>query len=84
MGLPFEDIALTFVPSLGVRGAVHLLEVFGSAEAIYAASEQELMERAELREDLARAIVRRVGFAEAERELAHCRFCRYSQDVALW
>lgn len=73
MGLPFEDIALTFVPSLGVRGAVHLLEVFGSAEAIYAASEQELMERAELREDLARAIVRRAGFAEAERELAHCR-----------
>ena len=73
MALPFEDMALTFVPSLGQRGVVHLLEVFHSAEAVYAASEEELVERAELRRDIARAIVHRAGFAEAEREIAFCR-----------
>lgn len=72
MALPFEDIALTFVPSLGQRGVAHLLDTFHSAEAVYAASEQELVERAELRADIARAIVRRAGFGEAERELAFC------------
>lgn len=72
MARPLEDIALTFVPSLGQRGVVHLLELFGSAKAVYAASEQELVERAELRADIARAISRRAGFGEAERELEFC------------
>lgn len=72
MRLPLEDIALTFVPSLGQRGAVHLLELFGSARAIYDASEQELMERAELRADIARAISHKAGWGEAERELEFC------------
>ena len=67
-----EDIALTFVPQLGVRGVVHLLEVFGSAEAVFAASADELRERGALREDIARNIVARRGFAEAERELEYC------------
>ena len=51
-----EDMALTFVPKLGVRGAVHLLRCFGSAAAIYSASEDELRSRAELRADIARDI----------------------------
>ncbi len=68
-----EDIALTFVPQLGVRGVVHLLECFGSAEAIFAASVDELRGRAMLREDVARNIVAHKGFAEAERELEYCR-----------
>ncbi len=68
-----EDIALTFVPQLGVRGVVHLLECFGSAEAIFSAPMSELRERASLREDVARNIVEHKGFAEAERELAYCR-----------
>ncbi|MBR5454472.1 MAG: DNA-processing protein DprA [Rikenellaceae bacterium] len=67
-----ESIALSFVPGLGARGAVHLLECFGSAEAVYAASEQEIIERADLRQDIARAIVQRRGFSEAEREIAYC------------
>lgn len=67
-----ESIALSFVPKLGTRGAVHLVECFGSAEAVYAASEEELIARADLREDIARAIVRRAGMSEAERELAYC------------
>lgn len=67
-----ESIALSFVPKLGARGAVHLVECFGSAEAVYAASEDELIQRADLRSDVAREIVRRKGFSEAERELAYC------------
>lgn len=68
-----EDIALTFIPRLGVRGTVHLLEVFGSARAIFAADEATLCGRAALREDIARRIVAKEGFREAERELAYCR-----------
>ncbi len=71
-----EDIALTFVPQLGVRGVVHLLECFGSAEAIFSASMSELRERASMREDVARNIVEHKGFSEAERELAYC--CRHN------
>lgn len=67
-----EDIALTFVPQLGVRGIVHLLECFGSAEAIFSASLAELRERGSLREDVARNVVAHKGFAEAERELEYC------------
>lgn len=70
--MPIKDIALRFVPGLGTRGAAHLLECFGSAEAIYAASARELISRAELREDVARAIVAGAGIKEAEREAKHC------------
>ena len=42
-----EDIALTLIPGIGVKGVVHLLEVFGSAERVFAASEEELAGRAE-------------------------------------
>lgn len=68
-----EDIALQFTPGIGVKGAVHLLECFGSAERIFAATEEELTVRAELRPDLARQIVRRAGFSSAEKELKYCR-----------
>ncbi len=71
--MTIEDLALTFVPHLGVRGTVHLLEEYGSAGRIFAASENDLAERAHLRQDIARSIVRRAGFAEAERELKYCR-----------
>lgn len=71
--MTIEDLALTFVPHLGVRGTVHLLETYGSAERIFAASEDDLSERAQLRRDIARSIVRRAGFAEAEREMEYCR-----------
>ncbi len=67
-----EDIALTFVPQLGVRGVAHLLDIYGSAAEIFAASEADLAERAELRPDIARSIVRKAGFAEAEREMRYC------------
>lgn len=54
--MAIDDIALTLVPGLGVKGVVHLLEVFGTAQAIFAASADELSGRAELRPDIARSI----------------------------
>ena len=60
-------------PGIGVKSAVHLLECFGSAARIFAATEEELTGRAALRPEAARQIVRRKGFPAAERELEHCR-----------
>ena len=71
--MTIEDVALTMTPGIGVKGAVHLLETFGDARRIFAASAGELVAEAALRADLAQNIVRRKGFAEAEKELAHCR-----------
>lgn len=71
--MTIEDIALQMIPGIGIKGAVHLLEEFGSARRIFEAPTAELTERAQLRPDLAKLIVRRIGFAAAEKELAHCR-----------
>lgn len=68
-----EDIALTMVRGLGVKGVVHLLECFGSAERIFAQPLDGLVSHAELREDVARRIVSRESLAAAEREAAYCR-----------
>lgn len=71
--MPLKDIALTFIPQLGSRGAAYLVESFGSAEAVYAASKQEIIERTDLHEPIAREISSGRGLREAERELAYCR-----------
>ena len=70
--MKIEDIAISFVPNLTPRAVVHLLETFGSAERVYSASVDELVRVAELKESIARDIVARAGFAEAERELKVC------------
>ena len=44
--MTLEDIALQMTPGIGVKGAVHLLEHFGSAARIFAASADELTEGA--------------------------------------
>lgn len=59
-------------PGIGVKGAVHLLEVFGDACAVFAASFDELVGRAELRPELAKALVQHRGFSQAEKELRYC------------
>lgn len=66
--MTIEDIALQMTPGIGVKGAVHLLGVFGSARNIFAAAPDELAGEAGLREETAREIVRRRGFAAAEKE----------------
>ena len=65
------DIALTLTPGIGPKGAVHLLDVFGSAEAVFSASADELIEKARLRPELARAILQKKAFADAEREVTY-------------
>ena len=57
--MTIEDIALQMTPGIGVKGAVHLLGVFGSARDIFAAAPDELAGEAGLREEIAREIDRR-------------------------
>ena len=70
--MTIDDLALTLHPELGCRTAIHLLECFGSAEAVFAASAGELVRRAELKPALARSLCRREYHQAAERELAVC------------
>ena len=71
--MTIEDIALQMTPGIGLKGAVHLLEQFGDARSIFAASADELVGDAELRPEAAQQILRRKGFPAAEKELDHCR-----------
>ena len=71
--MELDDIALTLIPGLGIKGITHLLEIFGSAEKIFDASEESLILDARLRPDIARNISSRKGHSAAERELRYCR-----------
>ena len=55
--MTIEDIALQMTPGIGVKGAVHLLGIFGDARGIFAAAPEELAMKAALREDIIRNIV---------------------------
>ena len=76
--MTIEDIALQMTPGIGIKGAVHLLELFGDARSIFAATADELVTKAGLRPDTAQQIVRRKGFPAAEKELAHATTLRPS------
>ena len=47
--MTIEDIALQMTPGIGIKGAVHLLELFGDARSIFAATADELVAKAGLR-----------------------------------
>lgn len=64
---------LIFTRGVGCRTIAHLIELYGSAEAIYETSKDELIENAELRSDIAERIVRRDGLDAARREIEYCR-----------
>lgn len=68
-----DELALAFVPDLGARGVAHLMEIYDDAEAVYAQKEHNLILCAELRRDIATRITQKVGYAEAEREMAYCQ-----------
>lgn len=70
--MKIEDLALSFVPNLKPEAVAHLLEVFGDAEAIYAASETELVARAGLRADMAKKLAAGVGLKAAKMEEKYC------------
>jgi len=71
--MTIEDLALAMTPGLGVKGVKYLLDHFGSAERIFAASETELREGARLRTDAVRNLLDRKGFPAARKEMEHCR-----------
>ncbi len=67
-----DELALTFIPDLGSRGVAHLVDLYGSAEEVYAQPSHRLMLCAELRRDIAERVAQKVGYAEAEREVRYC------------
>ena len=69
--MTLDDLALALTPSLGVKGIRHLLACFGSAEAVFAASEADLRRAGQLREPALRSLLGRAGFRAAEHEAAH-------------
>lgn len=71
--MTIEDLALLFTRGIGSRGAYHLVEYFGTAEALFSASRAELVEGAGLRAELAERILSREGFRAAEEEIHYCQ-----------
>lgn len=71
--MTLEDLALIFVRGIGSRGAAHLVDHFGSAEEVYAASRAALIDDAGLRPELAERIVGGEGLREATAEAQYCR-----------
>lgn len=71
--MTIEDLALLFTRGIGSRGASHLVDYFGTAEALFAASRAELTEGAGLRADLAERILNREGMHDAEAEIKYAR-----------
>lgn len=71
--MTIEDLALLFTRGIGSRGASHLVDYFGTAEALFAASRAELTEGAGLRADLAERILGKEGMADAEAEIRYAR-----------
>ena len=71
--MTIEDIALQMTRGIGVKGAVHLLEIFGNARNIFGASLDELTLQAQLKPDIARNILQKQAFHAAEREIEYCR-----------
>ena len=67
-----DELALTFVPSLGTRGISHLMEIYSNAAEVYAQPDYNLILCAELRKDIAARIAQKEGYKEAERELRYC------------
>lgn len=71
--MTIEDIALLYVQGLGSRGVAHLIDHYGSAEAVYSASVGSLVADMGLRKDIAEGIVNGEGISMAKREVEYCR-----------
>ncbi len=65
-----DDIALTLEPEIGPKTAIHLMECFPSAEALYAATAQEIIQKSQLRPELAKSITLKKFHRQAEQELS--------------
>lgn len=67
-----EDLTLMFTRGVGSRTIAHLIDIFGSAAAVLSASLDELVERAELRPDVAMNILKRECLPQAYSEVEYC------------
>lgn len=70
--MTIEDIALTMTSGVGVKGARHLIDVFGSAEKIFSASLNELIQKSQIKESIAVRIVKKEAYKNAESEIRYC------------
>lgn len=68
-----DDIALTLHPNVGPKTAIALMQCFGSAEQLFAATEEEIIARSRLKPALARSIYRKEYHSAAEKELSFAR-----------
>jgi len=73
-----DSIALTMHKGVTAPAIIFLCELFGSASEVFAASEAELIDRASLKPDTARAISGRIHHRAAEDEVA------YLQNRGYW
>lgn len=71
--MTLEDLALIFARGIGSRGASHLVEYFGSAEALFAASRDEIINGAGLRAGLVDNLFDSHNLELARREVEYCR-----------
>lgn len=67
-----DDIAITLQPMIGPKAAAHILACLGSAEAIFNASKEELIEIAAIRPEIATQILKKQYHRQAEKELHFC------------
>lgn len=65
-----DDIALTLQPDIGPKTAMHLIESFGSAEALFAASPAGIREKSGLNAKMAAELAAKKYHRQAEREIA--------------
>lgn len=71
--MTLEDLALIFTHGIGSCGAAHLIDYFGSAEALFAASRTDIVEGAGLRAELVDNLFDGRNMELARREVEYCR-----------
>ena len=67
------DLILILIRGVGSRTVAHLVNTFGSAEAVLSASVDDLVERAELRPDVAKLILSNDVRGAACEQIAYCK-----------
>jgi len=64
-----DDIALTLQPDIGPKSAIHLIECFGSAEALFALPAAEITKRTGINRKMANALAAKPYHHQAEQEI---------------
>lgn len=64
-----DDIALTLQPEVGPKTASYLIEIFGSAQDLFAAPEEEIRQKAQLKPKIAAELAAKKYHKQAQREI---------------